>query len=512
MSGGFDKEINNNIKGKNEDQDDQFIMKSGNHEIDSKSPVGRLYQAPEVVNERQNKIYWTDEELGLDSRVPDENADAKQQVQDFDSLKIDESSKEGKILQNPDDYDQQVFFSKVPKDTSNENEVSIQRQAQDRQLVVSVTAAADFSQGNIEDKFQEIVFTLPNLIDQTKDFIVEDIASKNMLGYTIAGSYFVGAFLDTIGELLITGRFIRDVIVKKEFLFLMGWLWWYALGFSGPWLFPAIFSGGNPYLACSSDDYFSILAVNDLSLNINTITNRPQGEMAILSEKLRVDFRDELGCIVHKQGDYKEARHVQTQFNKMLRLINLHYQLSSPVPGPADLLALDQELASIWVQIPLLVEEAHADVTSRRAYTAAIYFLIGLFNVFGAVNGAMIFVVRKSDNLVGEDIEPVINQTTDVPPGVPPLMAEVSVNLGGEDIELVINQPTDVPTPMEEVPIKHLLIGNALIGLGQGFGWGYGYYMTYFLFMEEADPGCGLVDMDDVYSRYGSFCLLDTPG
>ena len=27
------------------------------------------------------------------------------------------------------------------------------------------------------------------------------------------------------------------------------------------------------------------------------------------------------------------------------------------------------------------------------------------------------------------------------------------------------------------------------------------YYMTYFLFLEEADPGCGLVDLDDVYSR-----------
>ena len=74
-----------------------------------------------------------------------------------------------------------MFFTKVFEDTSNENEASIQRQAKDRQLMVLVTAASDFSQENIEDKFQEIVFTLPNLIDQPKDLIVEDIASRNIL-------------------------------------------------------------------------------------------------------------------------------------------------------------------------------------------------------------------------------------------------------------------------------------------------------------------------------------------
>ena len=29
----------------------------------------------------------------------------------------------------------------------------------------------------------------------------------------------------------------------------------------------------------------------------------------------------------------------------------------------------------------------------------------------------------------------------------------------------------------------------------------YGYWMTYFLFLESAEPGCGPLDRDDIYTR-----------
>ena len=45
-------------------------------------------------------------------------------------------------------------------------------------------------------------------------------------------------------------------------------------------------------------------------------------------------------------------------------------------------------------------------------------------------------------------------------------------------------------------------IGEGMFAVAQGFGWGYGYYAPYFLYMEEADPGCGVVELDNVYSRY----------
>ena len=43
-------------------------------------------------------------------------------------------------------------------------------------------------------------------------------------------------------------------------------------------------------------------------------------------------------------------------------------------------------------------------------------------------------------------------------------------------------------------------IGGTLFSFAP-LSWGYGYWMTYFLFLESADPGCGPLDRDDVYSK-----------
>ena len=43
-------------------------------------------------------------------------------------------------------------------------------------------------------------------------------------------------------------------------------------------------------------------------------------------------------------------------------------------------------------------------------------------------------------------------------------------------------------------------IGGTLFSIAP-LSWGYGYWMTYFLFLETAEPGCGPMDRDDVYSK-----------
>jgi hypothetical protein len=256
----------------------------------------------------------------------------------------------------------------------------------------------------------------------------------------------------------------------------LGWLWWYAAGFAGPWLFPSTFSGGDPNLSCSSLDFFAMLADSDLSLNINSITSRSPGEMFILSEKLKVDFNSRLSCIVYKRGEYKEAAQVHSMFEKMLRLINLHQLLTSSGPaGRDDILALDQELRQIWARVPLLVEEAHAAVSTRRANTAGINIFVGVLNLLGAISGVLLNIPTN---------------LTRVP--------ELGAFPGA-----IVENAQDIVTNGRFS--NDLLLGEAAFIAGQAVGWGYGYTMTYFLFLEEADPGCGLIDLDDVYSRLDDF-------
>ena len=179
-----------------------------------------------------------------------------------------------------------------------------------------------------------------------------------------------------------------------------------------------------------------------------------------------------MGCIVHKKGSYKEAEQVHSVFERMLSMISLHHLLTGPNPGQEDIAVLDQELSQLWGRIPVMVEEVHDAVTIRRANTAGIYFFVGLLNLAGLISGALL------------QATPIDILAT------PPAVAFPGAFFGN-----VANLTTGGQLSNE------FFIGEGLFAAGQIFGWGYGYTMTYFLFMEEADPGCGLIDLDNVYSR-----------
>jgi len=429
-----------------------------------------LKPSEDGINERQNKVYWTDEELEALEQVARMETEGEATAPTTEVGSLGRGGRMSKFLAGDSFANNVPELSRILIEDTN---VGADTPAQDRQLATITMSLDDLSVVNIEDNFQQIVMSLPNIIDKSRAAIVEGIATTNMVGYTVGFSYFLGAFLDTIGDFLVEERFLSELITDQALWFLMGWLWFYAAGFAGPWLFPSTFGAGNPNLVCSSVDFFAMLAESDLNLNINSITSRSQGEMAILSQRLRTDFNSRLGCIVHKKGKYKEAEQVHNVFERMLSLISLHHHLTGPDPGQEDIAVLDQELRQLWDRIPVLVEEVHEAVTISRANTAKVYFFVGLLNLGGLISGALL-------------------QATPIDiTGTPPVAAAPGAFFGN-----VANITTGGQFSNE------FYVGEGLLVAGQIFGWGYGYTMTYFLFMQDADPGCGLLDLDNVYSRY----------
>jgi len=306
------------------------------------------------------------------------------------------------------------------------------------------------------------------------------LLQKNMLGYTIASGFFIGASLDSISDLLRNQRNFTEIFTVGCLWYQLGWTWFYAVGYAGPWLFPSTFNGGDPNLLCSSEDLLSILADTDLNTNLGSITtSKSESEVFILSERLRLVFRSRLNCIVGKKDKYSEAEYVHGIFERLLDMINLHHGLTAPVQQVNDLDLVDAELLRIWDNMSILVQEVYDDVTASRALRSQIYVFIGMLNLIASIIG--IFLETCSVDF------------TNIPGGP----------VGAPFINIVDERFTN-----------DFLLGHGLAAVAEQ-SWGYSYHMTYFLFVEEADPGCGLEDMDNVYSRHQqlrSFQVLMSTG
>merc|ERR1719481_1470243 len=247
--------------------------------------------------------------------------------------------------------------------STNDDQLSISS-AEDRQFAMSLS---DLSVDTIEDIFEATMLRLPNDIDVSRDAIIEKIATRNLLGYTIASGFFIGATLDSISDLLRNQRNFTEIFTVGCLWYQLGWTWFYAVGFAGPWLFPSTFNGGDPDLLCSSEDFLTMLADTELNTDISSITSRSESEVLILSERLRLVFRSRLNCIVGKRKKYPEAEFVHGTFERILDLIKLHHRVNTPVQQETGLDLLDAELRRIWDNLPVLVDEVHSDVTASRA-------------------------------------------------------------------------------------------------------------------------------------------------
>ena len=320
--------------------------------------------------------------------------------------------------------------------------------AKDRQLLIPFNPV---DQAFVEAKYQNHIQTLPRLIDEAREVIIQDIATRNMMGYTIAGSFFIGAFLDTVGltllELKSFGELILKLISDKFWPGVYMFFWWYSFGYAGPWLFPAIFSGGDPNLKCSSADFFQLMNDHDLTLDIQSFTELSTGASVILVQRVTRDFNSKLSCIVNKRGDYKEAALVAQAFESMLFLTSLHSRLSNippPDPTPREIALLDSELLNLWAEIILItdqvcisnptinfkmflciyssasessltilntVSQVYNEVLSRKAHTAVVYVFIGFLNVMGMVGGLMLYSAIAEDELTPHQPHAAVGNT-----------------------------------------------------------------------------------------------------
>jgi len=431
--------------------------------------------------ERHDKIFWTDDEL---YQVKLNQIKLEQESREH----LKDSSTQSRPITVPSlsgtrESKQIVEEVGESEPTSFSRDAVPLSPATDRQL------ASQLSREVVEARYSELMQDIPVRMEQAKEVIIRTIATQNMLGFTFVGAFILGAILDTVAILFLEANSLSNAVTlilndqfTKGFL---NWIWWYCFGFGGPWMFPNTFSGGDPDIQVGSAQYFSLLADFNLTLSIRTLTDKSPAEALIFSEKLRREFNTRLGPIVNKRADFKEAELVQLNFNEMMNLVNYHNQVSPdsiPPGNPAsDLHLLDAELRNLWGEIRDLVLETHAEVSARRAETAAIFIFIALLNIGGMLGGVFLAQAKAKTEI---DTMGTLPKPLDV----------------SEKLTEVANWLS-----MDEFPSIYVKeIGGACLTLAP-LGWGYSYSFSYLLFVEQYEPGCGALELDDVYVRYFKF-------
>ena len=332
--------------------------------------------------------------------------------------------------------------------------------AEDRQAI----SLSELSVNTIEEIFEGSILKLPSDIDRVKNMIIENIATKNMLGYSYAIAFILGAFIDTLAEFLDREMLLSDLSSDPILWFFLGWVWFYTAGFAGPWLFPSIYSGGDPNLSCSSVDFFILMFNTNLSTNVRSITTAmSEGKMIIFVESIRLDFKSRLSCIVDEKSGYSEAEEIDETFERLLDLISLHHHLAGPGQHVNDKDALDAELVIIWDSLPAQIQEVHAAVTVNRAYNARVIFVIGILNLTGAICGVFI------EKLSAYEYFP---------------MGASFLKKSGRPTFMNSNYASNSS-------IVSGGLGSGFYALSEFVGYGFAWSMPYLLFIEEADPGCG---------------------
>ena len=141
-------------------------------------------------------------------------------------------------------------------------------------------------------------------------------------------------------------------------------MWWYGAGDAGPWYFPDSFgTGGDPYLKCSSQDFFRLVRKYNLDAGVVKISRMRKIENFVLLERLEKDLSEDLGCILHPsypERVLKEHEAVNLQIQDLTGLIRFHRGLleeSEEDTTDEELGLLDQEISSTWEEMSVVIEE-----------------------------------------------------------------------------------------------------------------------------------------------------------
>ena len=403
-------------------------------------PEGQESMEEELI--RGDKIYWTDKELN--------------QVK---------SMTETRELRN-ERLSPSVYQELTP--------------AQDRQMFLSEKFDLSF----IENKYTELLESLPTLIDTAVEVITETAATKTMLGYTMIVGFMVGAVLDTVALVTLApnslGQAVALIVTDKYYQGVLHFLWWYAFGFSGPWMFPGTFGQGLPDIEVSSKDFFHLVRDYNLSLNIQSFTDKSPVAAVLLRENVKRDFNRRFAPVISR-GEFAESERVIDTFNQLLSLVHYHSHLAGPPPQPSqtDLQLLDQSLEQLWDEMILMEDEVRVEIKARKAQTTTINIFIALLNVAGMIGGVVMGSGRASRELGEDELSKIEKKEKDFTD----LVSDVVYWLFKED------HPS--------LYVKEL--GAAAMTTAP-LAWGYSYIFPYLLFLESLEPSCG--PGDKIYAKY----------
>ena len=220
----------------------------------------------------------------------------------------------------------------------------------------------------IEAKYETVISELPEMIDRVWNGIIEDTAVRNMFGYSIALSYWIGATLESTGWLLMKFRSLQGAVLQTfsnlEYFGFQWYLWWYGAGDAGPWYFPDPFgTGGDPYLKCSSEDFIRLVRKYNLDAGVASISRMKKIENFVLLERLEKDLSEDLGCILYPsypERIFKEHEEVNLQIQELIGLLRFHRSLLQEPEEDAseeELSLLDQEISSTWRELSVVIKE-----------------------------------------------------------------------------------------------------------------------------------------------------------
>ena len=228
----------------------------------------------------------------------------------------------------------------------------------------------------------------------------------------------------------------------------------------------------------STSQYFALLADYQLTLSIQSFTEKSPAESLILVEKLRRDFNTRLKPVVSKSEQNREAFLVQQTFTEMLALVSYHSELSpGPPPTARDIQLLDEELEATWREIRELVEETHTEVSASRAEKAAINIFLALLNAAGMLGGIFFAIGTVQTTLEREKLEEKADPY--------------------DSLVDVANWLV-----MDDHPSLYVKKAGGTALVLATLAWGYSYTFFYLLFLEHYEPGCGLMELDDVSARH----------
>ena len=353
---------------------------------------------------------------------------------------------------------------------------------------VGLGGGRGLSQQSLAGEYEQLLAGIPALLEAARLEIIHHTASNNMLGYTRAAGFLMGASLDTLAQILFENKTYSESQGVNEthserhtgdpaddkhihwarWFGLFGFNWFGAVSLSWSSFFPGTFRAagrGSPHLACSSADLLALLAEHGVTTDITSITDRPPGPRAVMLERLRRDFTVRLDCVVGRAGEFRSAARVATAWQHLLGLVELHQQLgvTQPGPGPADLTALDTELQQLWTDLPATVASVQSRLVTRRVRDNVLVVLKTILSLLGTISH---MVLQAASVKEGDAVE------------------------AGPAGETGIPQPQPQQGGAEEEETKPVKLGEALLVTAPLF-WGFGY------------AGFGLVFYMPVYSECG---------